>query len=146
RGEDRDFERGARAVDQAQELVVAEHAVGAEDVELLRGRVPDAVRRRDREARALDVRQGPDRQAQDAVAPRILVEVVDAVAEAVRGDRPTGDGDDDKQDQEDPAADRDLVAPEAAPDLLPVPAGADLFRLAQLAVCLYGDGRRKPGL
>jgi hypothetical protein len=108
--------------------------------------VRDAFSRRDREAGALDVRQRPDGQLLDAGAPRVLVEVVDAVAEEVRRDRPTGDGDDDEQDQEDPAADRDLVAPEAPPDLLPVPAGADLFRLAQLAVCLYGDGRRKPGL
>ena len=80
RGEDRDLERGARAVDQAQELVVAEHAVGAEDVELLRGRVPDAVRRRDREARALDVRQGPDRQAQDGNAAWYIILAIQMIS------------------------------------------------------------------
>jgi len=82
----------------------------------------------------------------DAVAARVLVEVVDSVAEEGRGNRPASDRDGNQQDDEDAAADRDLVAAEPAPDLLPVAAGPDGFELAELAVRLDRDRRRKSGL
>src|SRR5436190_5200462 len=140
------LERDPGAVEQAEELVVAELAVRPEDVELLGRRVRDAVRRRNREPAARDVRHRPDRERLDAVAAGILVEVVRAVPEEVGSDRTARDRGEDQQDDEDAAADRHLVAPEAPPDLLPVSTGANLFDLAELTVRLDRDRRRKSGL
>ena len=64
--------------------------------------------------------------------------------DVVLGDRGPGKGDQDQQDDEGPAADRDLVAPEPAPDELPVPAGADRLDLAERPARLGRYCRAEP--
>src|SRR6266567_5428895 len=80
------------------------------------------------------------------MAARVQVDLVRPVAEEVLGDRPADRGRQDEQDDEDAAADRDLVASEAPPDLLPVPAGANRLDFAELPVRLDRDRRRETGL
>src|SRR4051794_39585200 len=57
-----------------------------------------------------------------------------------RGERRADEGGKLEQDDEDAAPDRDLVALEADPDLLPVSAGLDGLDLAELRAGLCGDG------
>src|SRR5439155_6887943 len=146
RREDGNLERDPRAVEQAQELVVAESTVRAEDVQLRGLGVRCAVLRRNREAAARDMGQRPDRERLHAVAAGVLVEVVGAVTKEMRGNGPAGDRDEDEEDDEDAAADRNLVAAEPSPDLLPVAAGANLFELSELAVRLDCDRRSEASL
>ena len=63
-----------------------------------------------------------------------------------RRDRAAGERGEDEHDDEDPAGDRDLVAAEADPNLLPVTACANLDRaeVAEVAVGLVGDRCREP--
>jgi hypothetical protein len=89
------------------------------------------------------MRERADREVQDAVLPGLLVDVVGPVAEVTLCDRPTDDRDQDQEDDEDRASDRDLVAPEPSPDLLPVAASANRLlesAFAKLAVRLDGNG------
>ena len=67
------------------------------------------------------------------------------MADEVLGDRRADEGDQDQQDDEDPARDRDLVAPEAPPDELPVAAGAYRFGFAELRPALDGDCSAEAG-
>src|SRR5262249_21761315 len=69
--------------------------------------------------------------------------VVRPVTEEVRGDRRTDKSHEDEEDDEDAAADRKLVALEPEEDAFPVAASANRG-LAELAVGLRRDGRRKP--
>ena len=146
RRQDGDLERNPRAVEQAQELVVAELPVGAEDVELGPLRVAHAAARRRRESRARDVAQRADRELAEAAQAGAQVEVVRAVTQEVGGYGAARDRDEDEEDDEAAAEDRDLVAAEAAPDLLPVTAGANRFDFPELSVRFDRDRRRESGL
>ena len=86
--------------------------------------------------RVVDVRERADGLA--LRVHRRIEEVVRAVAEQRLRDRRADEGSQDEQDDRDAAADRDLVALEAAPDLLPVPTRLDLD-LAELDPGLERD-------
>jgi len=92
------------------------------------------------------VRPRPDRERFVSVQTGIEVQGGRAVSEIVRRDRAAEDRQEDQEDDEDAAADRDLVVAEAAPDLLPVPARANDIDLSELAPGLDGDRRREPRL
>ena len=68
------------------------------------------------------------------MAAGVQVDLVGPVAEEVLGDRAADRRNQNQEDDEDAAADRDLVAPEAPPDLLPVTAGLNRFDFAELPV------------
>ena len=118
RPEQRDLERDAPAVEQPQQLVAAERAVGAEDEQ----RVRRALRRR----RQADDLVGGDLDVVDGrhVRPRprrlqvhvdgVGKRVVGAVAEQRTGDRRAGADGQEQEDDEAEAEDRRAVAPQAA--------------------------------
>ena len=68
------------------------------------------------------------------------------MTQEVGGNRASRDCDEEEEDDEAAADDRNLVAAEAAPDLLPVAAGANRFDLAELTVRFDRDRRRESGL
>jgi len=76
---------------------------------------------------------------------RRVEEVVRPVTEEVACDRRADERQQEQQDDRDAAADRDLVALEAPPDLLPVATRLDL-ELAELDAGLERDGTCEPGL
>ena len=136
RREQRDLERDLRAVEEAQELVAAERAVGAERSSVRSSAAGARVR-----SRAMCV-HGPTgaavrverrrRNGRSGRGPR-------KCARSAR--RRTRRGASRKIVK--PPRDRDLVAPEPAPDLLPVAARLDLD-LAELGRRLERDRRRRP--
>src|SRR6185312_5048711 len=106
------LERDLRAVEEPQELVPRERRVGAEDEELLL------------ELAALrqlpDVRPRPGRQLVGIEPAGDEERLVRPVTQEVRGERGASEGGDEEHDDEDAARERQLVAPEAEPDTLPV--------------------------
>jgi hypothetical protein len=68
--------------------------------------------------RVVDVRPRPHRQ--QVVVDAREEDVVRPVAEEVSGNRPTDRRNENQEDDEEAARHRDLVAPQADPDLLPV--------------------------
>ncbi len=133
RREQRDLEGRLRAVEQAQEEVAAEAAVGAEDEQLLR-----PVTGRTRIRRGADPRPGADRRERLRV-DAVREDVVRAVPEEVREDRPADERQKQQEDDEADADDGELVAPEADAHELPVAARLDGFRAA------YRQELRRPG-
>ena len=67
------------------------------------------------------------------------------MADDVPRDRRAAEGDEEEQDDEDPARDRDLVAAEAAPHELPVASGANLLGFAEPGTALDGNCRAETG-
>ena len=82
---------------------------------------------------------GPDRDERGRVDAFAREDVVRPVAEPLLGERRAGEGRDEEEDDEEAARDRDLVAAEPAPDLLPVAASLDVGDLAELAAGLERD-------
>ena len=84
----------------------------------------------------------PDREQILVDAAARDEEVVRPVAEEVLGEPRADEGDEEQEDDEDAAHDRDLVALEPPPDLLPVAAGLDLD-LAELGRIHPSDEPRR---
>src|SRR5262249_53808148 len=93
--------------------------------------------------RRRDPRPRPLRQRRVRV-DRVAELVVRPVSEEVGGERGADEADERDQDDDDAAADRELVATEADPHALPVATRADRSLDAELTVRLRRDGRRKP--
>src|SRR5206468_6418319 len=74
-------------------------------------------------------------------------QVVRPVPEQCRSERSAEGRNEDQKDDEDPARNRDLVATEAKPDLLPVASRLDLDELAELGAGLgrHGGGEADAG-
>jgi hypothetical protein len=87
--------------------------------------------------------QRPNRELAETMKAGAQVVVVRPMPEEVGRDRAACDRDEDEENDEAAADDRDLVAAEAAPDLLPVAAGANRFDLAELTVRFDRDRRRE---
>src|SRR2546423_7751166 len=71
--------------------------------------------------------------------------VVGAVSEQVGGERPAAVRGENQEDDEEAAADRDLVALEPQPHLLPVATRTNGVGLAELTVRFDRNGSRQPG-
>ena len=129
--------RHPASVEETQELVAAERRIGAEEQELRLARLEVG-----------HLATGPDRQA--GIVDPIHEDVVGAVADEPLGDPGARIARDHQEDEEEDARERDPVALEPPPDLLPVPAGLDLPDVADFrgvpdlgrAEVVYGSSRR----
>ena len=136
----RDLERGLRAVEQPQELVAAELAVAAQDEE----RRPVSCRTRRGTGSARCASSGPTGSSVFGRAPPANWSFGPWPRKCVAIGAPTKATRKRKM-MKMPAADRDLVALEPAPDLLPVAAGAYLLNFAELGAALCDDRRSEAG-
>ena len=128
-----DLQRDAPAVQQPQELVPSERAAGAEEQDLaLAGLEVD------------DIAPGADRER--GVVDPVHENIVRAVTDDLLRDPRARVAKEDEEDEEEDAPDRDLVALEPLPDLIPVPACLDLLQLADLGGMLdFGRAQVKYG-
>ena len=136
-GQERNLERDLGAVEQAQELVLAQRARRAEDEDAVLP-VPVFVGVAEMRPRARGLEVGGNGR-------RLDEEVVRAMAEPLARERCAAEGGRDQEDDEDPARDGHLVALEPAPDELPVAARANRLDVTELTTGFRRDGSPEAG-
>ena len=132
----RDFERDPRSVQEPQELVLAEPVGRAEhhDVVLAASVVVlKCVHAPAGNRLGISTTSGDEAKMSFGPWPDVVLR-----------DRRADERDQDQDDDGDRACDRDLVAPEAAPDELPVAASANVLALAELSARLVATAAPRP--
>src|SRR5205823_6370928 len=138
-GADRDLERDLRAVEEAQELVPPELPVAAQDEE---DRAEMARRAGVRLVHEVRPRADREERVRVDAAGELVVR---PVSEQAGGDRSADERPQEEEHDEDAAAERDLVALEPQPHLLPVASRAYRLELTERGARFDRDGGGKTG-